>query len=81
MRVVIRHHQAIWETITLEVDTPADITTLEEAEAWAIDNFGELLSEAIEKDEDCIVQGDAVEGVDTEYEVELAPEEGKGEAL
>ena len=65
-RVRVRHHQAVWETATFEAEMPEDV---EDAQAWVEEHFEEIFARLTPADLDVEV-GDAVDGIDSEIEVE-----------
>ena len=60
-RFVLKHHKAIWETTTVEVDAPDA--------GYVNEHADELIVAALENDTAQIASGDAVESVADEYEV------------
>ena len=64
----VRHHEAIWETTTLDVVVPDDVPT-DEHRDWIEEHFADLLLDALGRGEDLVSQGDHV-GLDDEFEIE-----------
>jgi hypothetical protein len=70
-RYRVRHHQAVWETTTFDIEAPHEEAVREHLE--------ELMGAAIDEDRATIEQGDAVEGIDSDSEVEKIQDPHTGE--
>lgn len=59
-RFTVKHHQAVWETTTFEVEAP-DLDSLRE-------NLGELMADAVSDERATIECGDSV-GIDDDIQI------------
>lgn len=70
MIVRVRHYQAVWETLSFNVEVPpAVVSSGVDVEAWVREHFDELLDQANDEGITDVSQGDAVLSVDPEIEV------------
>lgn len=69
-RFTVKHHQAVWETTTFEVEVPDPLP-----ERWydvadyIKDNLEEMMYDAIERDEADVACGDTVSSMDSDIEI------------
>jgi hypothetical protein len=69
-RFTVTHNQAIWETMTFEVDVPDPLAEGSESPVEYIqEHLDELIADAIAADAATIEQGDRVESIDSDIEI------------
>lgn len=64
-RFTVRHHKAIWETTTFEVEVPDPLPDdYDDPVVYIRDNVGDLLEAALDADTATVNSGDSVPSVD-----------------
>jgi hypothetical protein len=66
----VKHHQAIWETTTFQVEIPEPLPDdHDDPIVWIRDNLDELMGDAIDAETATVAQGDRVESIDSDIEI------------